>query len=120
MGDEADDNSDFMGTFRDAALEHKGKMLFSYAGSANQIQNKLAEFMGVNPEDLPTLRVIQPASMKKYNSDISPKEHTIESIGKFIDGVKSGETKPHLKSAAPPEDNTGPVTTIVGKEFEKL
>ena len=34
---EDDDQSDFMKVFREAASAHKGKMLFSYAGSANQI-----------------------------------------------------------------------------------
>jgi len=34
--------------------------------------------------------------------------------------VLSGNVKPHLKSQAPPEPNDGPVTVVVGTEFEKL
>merc|ERR1712127_500782 len=42
---EDDDQSDFMKVYREAAVAHKGLMLFAYAGSANQIQDKLKEFM---------------------------------------------------------------------------
>ena len=63
---EEDDQSDFMKVYREAAVTHKGKMLFAYAGSANQIQDKLKEFMGVTDDDMPTLRCILPEKMKKF------------------------------------------------------
>ena len=56
--DEADKDAAFMKTYEEAAKVHKGKMLFSYAGISKGIQEKLAEFMGVTKDDLPTLRAI--------------------------------------------------------------
>lgn len=55
---ESDNDSAFQKTYEEAAKKFKGKMLFSYAGTANQIQGKLAEFIGVTEEDYPTLRAL--------------------------------------------------------------
>lgn len=116
---EGDNDSAFQKVFEEAAVTHKGKILFSYAGSANQIQGKLAEFMGVTEEDFPTLRALLPADMKKFNFDGDVKTVTEAQIGTFIDGIKDGSLKPHLKSAAVPETQ-GNVVVVVGTEFEKL
>jgi protein disulfide-isomerase A1 len=116
---ETDKDSTFQKTFEEAAVAHKGKILFSYAGTANQIQSKLAEFMGVTEEDFPTLRALLPADMKKFNFDGDVKTVTEAQIGTFIDGIKDGSLKPHLKSAAVPETQ-GNVVVVVGTEFEKL
>lgn len=118
--DEADKDAAFMKTFDEAAKAHKGKMLFSYAGVSQGIQEKLAEFMGVTKADLPTLRAIMPANMKKYASDTAAADLTVDVIGKFIDDVKTGAIKPHLKSEPIPESNDGPVTVIVGKQFDEI
>lgn len=116
---ETDAESTFQKTFEEAAVANKGKILFSYAGTANQIQGKLAEFMGVTEEDFPTLRALLPADMKKFNFDGDVKTVTLDQIGTFIDGIKDGSLKPHLKSAAVPETQ-GDVVVVVGTEFEKL
>ena len=75
--------------------------------------------MGVTEEDYPTLRALKPADMKKYNCETPAKELTVEKIGAFIDGVKDGSIKPHLKSAIAPETQ-GNVVVIVGTEYEKI
>lgn len=94
-------------------------MLFAYSGSANQIQGKLAEFMGVTDEDYPTLRILKPADMKKFVCETPAKDLTAENIGAFIKGVKSGTISAHLKSAAVPETQ-GNVIVIVGTEYDKI
>jgi len=116
---ESDSESAFQKVFEEAAVAHKGKILFSYAGTANQIQGKLAEFMGVTEEDFPTIRALLPANMKKFAMEGDAKAITVESIGTFVDGVKDGSIKPHLKSAAVPETQ-GDVTVVVGTEYEKI
>ena len=116
---EDDDQADYMTLYKEAAVAHKGKILFAYAGTANQIQGKLAEFMGVAPEDFPTLRAILPANMKKYKYEGNVAELTIASVGDFVDGVNAGTIKAHMKSAAPPAEQ-GVVVDVVGTEFEKL
>lgn len=116
---EEDGESDFQKNFEAAATALKGKMLFAYSGSANQIQGKLAEFMGVNDEDYPSVRILRPADMKKFVADFAAKDLSTEKIDAFITGVKDGSIKPHLKSAAVPETQ-GVVYDVVGTEFEKV
>lgn len=58
--------------------------------------------------------------MKKYVSPTAAADLTVENIGGFIDDILSGKIKPHLKSEPVPEKNDGPVTVIVGTEFEKI
>jgi len=109
-----------MATFKEAASVHKGKMLFAYSDVSGGIQERLAEFMGVGKDALPTLRSILPADMKKFESPNKPADLTVENIGSFLDDVLAGNIKPHLKSEPVPEPNDGGVTVIVGSEFDKI
>jgi len=76
--------------------------------------------MGITKEDLPTLRAILPESMKKYESPIVVDELNVKNIDKFIDLVLSEKLKQYFKSDKIPETNDGPVTVIVGKEYDKI
>jgi len=116
----ADKDAAFMATFEEAAKANKGKMLFSYAGVSDGIQQRLAEFMGISEEQLPTLRAIVPAGMKKYTSETNPADLTVDIISKFIDDVLAGNIKPSLKSEAISETNDEAVKVIVGKQFEEI
>jgi len=95
-------------------------MLFAYSAVSGGIQERLAEFMGVNPEALPTLRAIVPATMAKYASEVKPTDLTVENIGTFADGVIAGTITKHMKSEPVPEKNDGPVTTVVGTQFDDI
>lgn len=118
--DPKDKDAAFMKTFEEAAKAHKGKMLFAYSGVKDGIQERLAEFMGVTENDLPVLRAIMPADMKKFESPVKAADLTVESIGSFLDDVIAGKMKPHLKSDKP-VDNTGKdVYTVVGENFEEI
>jgi len=118
--EEADDDAAWVKIYEEASKAHKGKMLFAFSDKSNDIQGKLAEFMGVTDDDLPTLRCILPEKMTKFAYPEAIKEMTSESIGKWIDSIKDGSLKPHLKSDPVPENNDGGVTVIVGTEFEKI
>ena len=117
-----DKDAAFMATFEEAAKKHKGKMLFAYSDvkGAVSIQERLAEFMGVTNDDLPTVRAILPADMKKYEAPVKPADISVDNIGSFIDDVLGGKIKPHLKSEEVPATQDGPVTVIVGKTFEEI
>jgi protein disulfide-isomerase A1 len=114
-----DADSAFQKTFEEAAVAHKGKILFSYSGVTDGIQERLAEFIGVTAADLPTLRGMKPDGMLKYRSPIAAADLTVENIGQFADDMLSGAIKPHLKSQPVPEEQ-GPVTVIVGTEWERI
>jgi protein disulfide-isomerase A1 len=74
----------------------------------------------MTPEDIPLLVAIMPANMKKYYCDTKPRNLTVEIIGKFMNDVLEGKLEPSYKSEEIPEKNYGPLTIVVGKEFEKL
>jgi protein disulfide-isomerase A1 len=108
-----------MTVFADAAKAHKGKMLFSYSGVSDGIQERLAEFVGVTAADLPTLRALQPADMKKFVWDGDLAALSVDAIGTWIDDVTAGRAAPHLKSEEPPAEQ-GDNVVIVGKEYAKI
>ena len=108
-----------MTVFKEAALANKGKVLFSFSGVSDGIQEKLAEFMGVTKDQLPTLRIIIPKDMKKYACDTKPQDLTVDFIGNWLSEVLAGKFKPTLKSEEPVA-NDGPLTVVVGKNFEEL
>lgn len=115
--DPADKDADFMKTFEEAAKANKGKVLFSYSGVSDGIQERLAEFMGVTKDDLPVLRIIMPADMKKFQCETKPAALTVEKIGSFVQDVLDGKIKPHLKSEKPVDNTGNALTVVVGENF---
>ncbi len=117
---EKDKDAKFMATFEEAAKANKGKILFAYSDIKDGIQQRLAEFMGLTEEQLPIMRAITPADMKKYQSETKPADLTVEIITQFVDDVIAGKVAPHLKSQEIPEKNDEPVTVVVGKSFDAI
>jgi len=65
------------------------------------------------------LRVIIPKDMKKYACDTKPADLTVDFIGKWLQDVLDGKFKPSLKSEEP-HPNNGPLTVVVGKNFDEI
>lgn len=64
------------------------------------------------------MKALMPSKdMLKYSCEKNPKDLSVEYIGGWIDNMLEGKIKPSLKSAEP-EENNGPMTIIVGKNFE--
>jgi len=106
--------------FADAAKELKGDVLFVESGTQDGIQQRLAEFVGMDASQTPSIRLLNPGEeMRKYAYTEDIKEMTTESIKKFIDEVLSGKIRPHLKSEAIPA-NDGPLTTLVGDNWADI
>ena len=57
-------------------------------------------------------------SMERYKPPT--KDLTEEAFSAFVDGVLDGSIVRHLMSEEIPENNTAPVTIIVGKNFESI
>lgn len=106
--------------FTDAAEQMNGQILFVVSGTENGIQQRLAEFVGVDASSAPTLRLLSPGEdMQKfvYGGDLS--SMSVNSIQNWVNDFKSGALKPHLKSEQAPESQ-GPVTVIVGTTWEEI
>jgi len=75
--------------------------------------------MGVTEDKLPVLRAILPAEMKKYECTTKPAAITVDIIAEFAENIKAGKLAPVLKSEEPVA-NDGPLTVIVGKNFDQI
>lgn len=116
-----DANSDFSKVFAEAANKLKGKIIFVVSGIKDGIQHRLADFIGVDDTQVPTLRILHPGeNMKKFTYAGSTKSITVDDVTKFVEDFKTGSLKPFLKSAEPPADNSEPVKVVVGKTFREL
>lgn len=100
------------------AKKYKGKLQVLTTGITEGLETRLAEYIGVTAEDLPTLRIHDTrVDLKKYNLD---GEITAESAEKFVEDWLSGSLRPHLKSEEVPATQDEPVYVLVGKEFDKV
>ena len=78
---------------------------------------RIAEYIGVKKEQLPSVRIIDTRKdIKKYimEGDINQKN-----ILDFVDGWEKGKLKRHLKTQEEPKDNNGDILVVVGKTFQK-
>lgn len=117
----ADEGTDYQGVFGQAAKDQQGEILFVTSGVTDGIQERLAEFIGVTSEDLPTMRLISPTDqMLKYVYEGDVKTMTVDDIKQYVASFKDGKLAPHLKSEPIPEDNGDAVTTLVGKNWEDI
>jgi protein disulfide-isomerase A1 len=100
------------------ALSHR-RLLISVAGAAEPMDQRLMDYVGVDPEELPTARLVaSPMSgMVKYKlvGDL-----TADSLTSFVGDYEGGRLKPHLKSQEVPESQPGPVFILVGSNFESI
>lgn len=115
-----DKEASYNKVFSQASSDLNGEILFVVSGTENGIQQRLAEFVGVDAAATPTLRLLAPGEeMRKfvYNGQIST--ITVNSIKEFIQDFKAGILKPNLKSEPEPV-NDGPLTVIVGTTYDKI
>lgn len=117
----ADENSAFAKVFNEAASKLKGSILFVQSGVTDGIQQRLGEFIGVEENMLPTIRILDPANnMKKFTFPGKTEGITVDSLANFINDFKAGTLQPFLKSQDIPADNSEPVKTVVGKNFKEI
>jgi len=112
----------YQGVFAKAAKDLNGEILFVTSGVTDGIQSRLAEFVGVEAGDMPTLRLISPEeNMLKYVWEGDAKTMTGDDVAKFVSDFKAGNLSPHLKSEEIPEPAIeNGVTTLVGKSWNDI
>lgn len=107
--------------FAEAAQKLKGKILFSTADLEDEaLGPKLAEFVGVDESEAPTIRLVVPhaeASPKKFKFEA---ELTADNLAQFHDDFVAGKLVPFLKSEEIPATNDQPVKVVVAKQFEEI
>jgi len=116
----SDDNYDAIREgFATAAKDHKGTTLFVLVDADVDDNGRVLEFFGLDQAQCPQVRIIQ---MGDAMSKFKPEDDKLsaESFNAFIKGVESGSIKKHLMSEDEPEDNTGPVFYVTGKNYADL
>jgi protein disulfide-isomerase A1 len=116
-------SSDFdslLDTFKQAAPEFRGKVLFMYIDINDDDNLQVLEFFGMKVSDCPALRFIQlDDDMLKYRP--ASTELTVTAMKQFVQGVLDGTIKPHLMSEPVPEDwDANPVKVLVGENFDSV
>ena len=95
-----------------------GKLKVIVTGITDGLEQRLAEYIGVKTEDLPSVRIHDTRTdLKKYTLS---GEVTTESIDKFVSDWESGKLEPSLKSDEIPATNDEPVKILVGKNFHSI
>lgn len=113
-------DSDAQKTFFEAANELEGEILFVQSGVTDGIQSRLAEFVGVEKADLPTVRLIDPAeNLRKFVYSGDAATINVEQIKTFVNDFKTDKLEVHLKSEEIPETQ-GAVTKLVGKQWAQI
>ena len=112
----------YQAVFEKASKDLNGQILFVTSGVTEGIQSRLAEFIGVEKKDMPTLRLIAPEeSMLKYVWEGDVNALSGDDVAKFISDFKAGSLQPHLKSEEIPEQATvDGLTTLVGKSWDSI
>jgi len=98
------------------AAEFRGKTLFVFVPASEE---RVMSYFDFSASDLPKAILVSLGSgdMKKFAFD---KEITAENIHAHVSAFHAGELKPTLKSEEAPADNSGPVTIIVGTNFNDI
>ena len=91
------------------------------SGVSDGIQARLADFVGVTKEDTPCIRLLDPRGegMLKYQWDGDISHLCVGCMRDYLGEFRAGNLKPHLKSEPIPEEQ-GPVTVLVGKNWEDI
>jgi len=105
---------------RAAAAAVGRRVLISVAGSSEPMDQRLMDYVSVEPQELPTMRLVASpmASMVKYRLDAGAV--TQGNIVDFVNSYEAGRLKPHMKSEEPPASQVGPVVQVVGSTFESI
>lgn len=106
--------------YAEISKDLKGEILFVQSGTSDGIQQRLAEFVGMDASTVPAIRLLSPGEeMKKFAYEMPLADMTSESIKTFISDIRDGKIKAHLKSEPIPE-NAGPLTTLVGDNWADI
>nr|AQQ10870.1 disulfide isomerase [Conus miles] len=111
---------DTLDTFKAAAGEFKGKVLFIYLDTAKDENEHIMGFFGLKATDAPAMRLIQLGEdLAKYKPESDSLDKS--TIKKFVQDFLDGKLKPHLKTEDVPEDwDAKPVKVLVGKNFKEV
>jgi len=101
--------------FAELAKEYRGKLVFATADAS---VDRLLQHVGLTKDDFPKLLILTTdGQMLKYPSATGVSKSDLKA---HIESFLAGTAKPFFKSEDVPKENNGPVTVVVGKNFEEV
>jgi protein disulfide-isomerase A1 len=112
----AEGHEDTLAELKKVATDFKGKTLFVFVPHTEE---RVMGFFDLTKDDVPAAVLIQmgEGDMKKFGF---AKDITADNVRGHVEAYFAGDLKPTLKSEPVPEDNSGPVTVIVGENFNDI
>lgn len=106
----------------DLSRRVKGRILVFRSETKEEDEKKFSEDLGVKPEMLPLIMIIDSRdNSKKYVMDMAKyKKINSNTIRKFITDWQNSNVEVFIKSEDVPEFQNGPVHVLVGKTFKSI
>jgi len=100
--------------FREVAPELAPHVVLSTAGIIEPIDQRLMDFLGVEPSDAPTMRLVKDPMGMKLKYKFPGNDWSSEAIIKFAFDAKDGKIAPHYRSQPIPVEQKESVRVVVG------
>jgi protein disulfide-isomerase A1 len=113
----AEEREKFAEDFRPVAEKHRGAINFVTLDA--KLFGAHASNLNLEPEKFPAFAIQETTKNAKYPYDQSKKLDAKE-VGKFIKNVLDGKVEPSIKSEPIPESQEGPVTVVVGRNYQEV
>jgi len=111
-------SSEYESMMKSAANQLRGRIQFVISDIKEDLESRLAEYIGVSASDLPTVRIHDTRTdLRKFTME---GEITQENILNFVDNWENGKLKPTLKSEEIPQEQKDDVFILVGKSFDNV
>eukprot|EP00163_Fabomonas_tropica_P013916 TRINITY_DN2553_c0_g2_i1.p1 TRINITY_DN2553_c0_g2~~TRINITY_DN2553_c0_g2_i1.p1 ORF type:complete len:636 (+),score=282.36 TRINITY_DN2553_c0_g2_i1:57-1964(+) len=108
--------ADLLAQFKTSAEKYIETFVFSNVHSGkNSGNDHILNYFGITEDKLPQLQILDGSGQKKYFT-----EDGLAGLDKFIDDFNNGKAQQAFKSEPLPADNSGPVTTLVAKNFNDI
>ncbi|KAI1368824.1 thioredoxin-like domain-containing protein [Xylaria arbuscula] len=113
----AEERKELGDALKPVAEKYRGKINFATIDAKSFGAH--AGNLNLPTDKFPSFAIQETVKNQKFPFDIE-KDITAENIGSFVEDFSAGKIEPSLKSEPVPETQEGPVTVVVGKNYEDI
>lgn len=113
----AEERKELGDTLKPVAEKYRGKINFATIDA--KAFGAHAGNLNLPTDKFPSFAIQETVKNQKFPFD-TEKDITVENIGSFVEDFSAGKIEPSLKSEPIPETQEGPVTVVVGKNYEDI
>ncbi|KAH8815005.1 thioredoxin-like domain-containing protein [Xylogone sp. PMI_703] len=112
-----EERTELSDALRDIAKKHQGSISFATIDAS--AFGAHAGNLNLKPDVFPAFAIQDTVNNKKYPFD-QEKAITADVISKFVQDFADGKVEPSIKSEPIPENQDGPVTIVVAKNYDEI